>query len=143
VEPLEVDLPAPELRLADLEVKSVSLSDYRGQAILANIWAIWRTACRTETPLLQEYYQDHRDRNFVVIGIDAGDEVEDVGFHVKMYELTFPNWQDPNEDALRAFEVLFLPSSYVIDRTGQVRLTWSGAANRVTLEQYVTPLLEK
>jgi peroxiredoxin len=35
-----------------------------------------------------------------------------------------------------------LPSSYVIDREGIVRYSWMGGVNQVTLEQYVTPLLE-
>jgi thiol-disulfide isomerase/thioredoxin len=143
VAPMEVDLPAPELTLSDLEGKSVSLSDYPGQVILVNIWAIWCTPCRAELPTLQAYYEDHRNQNFVVIGIDTGDDVEDIAYHVKLFKLTFPNWQDHNQAAPRAFNITFLPSSYVIDRTGRIRLTWSGAIQREALEQYITPLLEE
>jgi peroxiredoxin len=143
VAPKEVDLPAPELTLTDLGGKSVSLNDYRGQVILVNIWAIWCAPCRTELPTLQAYYQDHRKENFVVIGIDTGDDVEDIAYHVKYFKLTFPNWQDHNQAAPRAFNITFLPSSYVIDRSGRIRLTWSGAIQREALEQYVTPLLEE
>jgi thiol-disulfide isomerase/thioredoxin len=143
VEPMEVDLPAPSLTLLDTEGKPVSLNDYYGQVVLVNVWAIWCPPCRAELPILQEYYKDHRKQNFLVVGIDAGDEVEDILYHVKFFKLTFPNWQDPNKDATRAFEVLSLPSSYVIDRNSRIRLTWMGAANRESLEQYVTPFLEK
>jgi thiol-disulfide isomerase/thioredoxin len=142
-EPVEVDLPIPDFTVSDLEGKPVSLSDYRGQVVLVNVWAIWCPPCRAELPILQEYYEDHRKQNFVIIGIDAGDEVEDILYHVKFFKLAFPNWQDPHKYASRAFEVFTLPSSYVIDRSGRVRLTWSGAADRVTLDQYVTPFLEK
>jgi hypothetical protein len=34
-----------------------------------------------------------------------------------------------------------LPSSFVIDRDGIVRLQWVGAIDRATLEEYVTPLV--
>ena len=141
--PLDVDLPAPDLTLVDLEGNSVSLSDYRGKVILVNLWAIWCTPCRAELPILQEYYQDHHGQDFVIIGIEAGDEGEDIAYHVKIFNLTFPSWQDPKKDAPRTFAAQFLPSSYVIDRAGRIRLTWSGPANRETLEQYITPLLEK
>ncbi len=141
--PMETDMPVPDLALLDMEGKPVSLSDHYGKVVLVNIWAIWCPPCRAELPTLQEYYEDHRRQNFVVIGIDAGDEVEDILYHVKLFKLTFPNWQDPGKEATRAFEAFYLPSSYVIDRTGRVRLTWTGAANRDMLEQYVTPFLEK
>jgi cytochrome c biogenesis protein CcmG, thiol:disulfide interchange protein DsbE len=143
VRPTEVDFPAPDLILRDLEGKSASLGNYRGKVILVNIWAIWCTPCRVELPILQEYYAKHQYQDFVVIGIEAGDEVEDILYHVKLFKLTFPNWQDPDKVASAAFTALYLPSSFVIDRSGRVRLTWSGAADRETLEDYLTPLLEK
>jgi len=36
-----------------------------------------------------------------------------------------------------------LPSSYVIDRSGAVRLAWVGEISREMLEKYVTSLVEE
>jgi hypothetical protein len=61
---------------------------------------------------------------------------------VKDFELTFPVWLDPTYIATeQAFETLGLPSSYVIDRNGIVRLQWLGAIERNALEKYVTPIV--
>jgi thiol-disulfide isomerase/thioredoxin len=141
--PRKVDFPAPEFFLSDLDGIPVSLSDHRGKLVLVNIWAFWCTPCRYELPILQDYYEDHRDQDFVVIGIEAGGETEDVVYHVKYFELTFPNWQDPNGNAPREFRMGLLPSSYLIDKEGRVILSWSGAISRVLLDQYVTPILEE
>jgi peroxiredoxin len=35
----------------------------------------------------------------------------------------------------------YLPSSYVIDRDGTVRLAWTGAITANMLEKYVTPII--
>jgi hypothetical protein len=35
-----------------------------------------------------------------------------------------------------------LPSSYVVDRQGTLRLNWTGPVNQATLEKYITPLLD-
>lgn len=42
---------------------------------------------------------------------------------------------------LEAFKNYNLPSSYVIDRDGVVRLAWSGVISREMLEKYVTPMV--
>jgi hypothetical protein len=57
--------------------------------------------------------------------------------------LTFPVWPDPTLQATAAFRNPGLPTSYVIDRQGAVRLAWAGAINRQMLEKHVTPLLEE
>jgi thiol-disulfide isomerase/thioredoxin len=53
---------------------------------------------------------------------------------------TFPIWLDPTGLALRVFQNNALPSSYVIDKSGVVRLIWMGAVSLEALENYVTPL---
>lgn len=140
--PVPVDFPAPEVNLTDINGQPVSLKDYRGQVVLVNNWAIWCPPCRAEMPVLQDYFRDHQKQNFTVIGIESGQESEDVQYHINLYKLTFPVWLDFQQASLRAFQNNSLPNSYVIDQDGQVRLAWTGAINRVMLEKHVTPLLE-
>jgi peroxiredoxin len=141
--PIEVDYPAPELDLVSLDGKAVSLRDFRGQVILVTNWAFWCPPCRAELPALEKYHQAHQSQNFTVIAIEAGDQFEDVDYHVKSFEMTFPVWLDPYEKSLKAFKNFSLPSSSVIDAQGQVRLTWTGPITYEMLEKYVTPLLEE
>lgn len=141
--PIEVNYQAPALNLKDLQGNQVSLSDYRGQTVLINNWATWCPPCRAEMPELKAYFEEHKGQNFTVLGIEAGEPVAEVADFVKSYGLTFPIWVDPEQKALVAFNNLSLPSSYLVDPSGTVRLAWSGAISRAVLEQTVTPLLEK
>jgi peroxiredoxin len=141
--PLSVDFPAPDVHLTDLQGHPVAFSDYKGQVILYNAWATWCPPCKNEMPVLEAYYRDHRQAGFVVIAVEDGQPLSDVAAYVKDYGLTFPVWPDPQWSATNAFSVNHLPTSYVIDRGGSVRLTWVGAITRDMLEQYVTPLIEK
>jgi peroxiredoxin len=143
VVPEAVNFPAPELNLTDIDGNPVSLSKTSGQVVLVNNWAFWCPPCRAELPELQAYYDTHRQQDFTIIGIEAGDEKVDVVYHVKRFNLTFPIWLDPKEASLKAFQNLSLPNTYVIDKTGTVRLTWVGVIDRAMLEKYVTPLLEE
>lgn len=139
--PAQVNFPAPELDLVDLEGNAVSLSDYRGKVVLLNNWATWCPPCRAEMPELEAYYQAHAGEGFTLIGISAGDTAEQVQQFVMDYNTTFPMWLDPGSAALRAFRNDALPSSYVVDPNGTVRLAWSGAVSLERLEEYVTPLI--
>jgi len=141
--PVAVDYPAPELQLNDLGGNPVSLADHLGEVVLVNNWATWCPPCKAEMPALQAYYEDHRDQGFTIIAIDAGEPAADVARFVKSYALTFPIWLDPTQVAEVAFRNPGLPSSYVIDRKGNVRLAWTGAIDQATLEKYVTPLVEE
>lgn len=94
-------------------------------------------------PTLQAYYEAHQDKAFQVIAIDEGETVGTVAKFVGDYGLTFPVWIDPEQISLDAFGYDGLPSSYVVDREGTVRLVWIGGISREMLEKHVTPLLQE
>jgi peroxiredoxin len=141
--PLAVNFPAPDVQLTDLQGRPVAFSDYKGQVILYNAWATWCPPCKDEMPTLEAYYREHRQDGFVVIAIEDGQPLADVAAYAKTYGLTFPVWPDPKWIATHTFGINHLPTSYVIDHSGTVRLMWVGAITRDMLEQYVTPLIKK
>lgn len=141
--PVAVDFPAPDVALTDLTGKAVALSDFRGKVILYNAWATWCPPCKQEMPTLQAYYEAHKEQGFVIVAIADGQSLEEVRAFAQDYRLTFPVWPDPEFLASKTFRINSLPTSFVIDRAGNVRLTWTGAISRAMLEKYVTPLLEQ
>ncbi len=143
VVPAKVSFPAPELELADVSGQTFALTDFAGQVVLVNNWAIWCPPCKRELPDLELFYQQYQDQDFVIIAIEAGSPEADVKLFLEEAGLSFPIWLDPQEKALDAFRNLDLPSSYVIDRTGQVRLAWTGAINYAMLEKHVAPLVRE
>ncbi len=134
---------APDLSLTNVDGNPVSLQEYEGMVILVNNWATWCPPCKAEMPEIEEYYEAHADQNFIVVAIESGEPASEVAAFVEQYGLTFPVWLDPNSDALTAFQNYNLPSTYIIDGDGIVRMSWTGQLNLETLEQYVTPLLER
>ena len=143
VVPSVVSFPAPEITLNDLKGGKVSISDYSQNIVMINNWATWCPPCKAEMPTLSKYFKEHRDQGFILVGIEAGDPTRDVEKFVKDYGLTFPILLDPNNKSLIAFHNDNLPSSYVIDRNGNVILAWTGPISKAMLEKYITPLLEQ
>jgi len=141
--PVKVHYPAPDLSLTNLDGSPASLADYRGKVVLVNLWATWCPPCKEEMPALESFYRKHADDGFTIVAVNDGDPTGDVVQFVKDYGLTFPIWLDPKYIATeKAFKTLNLPSSFVIDRDGQIVLSWVGGINLRTLEKYVTPIIE-
>ena len=68
--------PAPDFTLDDLQGQSVSLSDFRGQAVFLDFWASWCGPCIEAVPHLEELKQQTRDQKvvFLNISLDPADE---------------------------------------------------------------------
>ena len=68
--------PAPDFTLDDLQGQSVSLSDFKGQAVFLDFWASWCGPCIEAVPHLEELKQQTRDQKvvFLNISLDPADE---------------------------------------------------------------------
>jgi len=140
--PVQVDFAAPELTLTDSQGVTHSLADYRGQVVLVNLWATWCPPCKEEMPALQSFYDKHINQGFTIVAVNDGDPASDVLQFVRDYQLSFPVWLDPKYIGTeQAFKTANLPTSYVIDRSGTVRLMWVGGISRKMLDQYVPALI--
>ncbi len=139
--PAEVNYPAPDLPLQDLAGKNVSLTDYRGSVVLVNLWATWCPPCKEEMPTLETFYEKYKADGFVLVGVNQEEQRNIVAPFVDEFGLTFPVWLDLNYLAQRKFNTANLPSSYVIDRQGNVRLMWIGGISKKNLEKYVPDLI--
>lgn len=142
--PVPVRFDAPNLTLQDLTGREQSLSEYRGSVVIVNLWATWCPPCQAEMPILESFFRQHRNAGLTVIGVEDGDPKLQVAAFVAAHGLTFPIWLDPSYQATDdAFKTSNLPTSYVIDRGGKVRLMWIGAISAANLEKYVTPLIRE
>ena len=139
--PMEVNYPAPELALENIKGNTEALTDFRDKVVLVNNWATWCPPCKAEMPVLVAFYNDHAQNGLMIIAVEAGEPKDQVQKYVDQFQLPFAVWLDPDGKSSNAFKNRSLPNSYVIDRTGVVRLMWTGEINRTMLEKYVTPLL--
>lgn len=141
--PAKVDYPAPQLDLTALNGAAVSLADYRGQVVLVNLWATWCPPCREEMPTLLAFYEKYKSDGFVLVAVDQGETADLVRPFVDEFALTFPVWLDEANLAGKKFNTMNLPSSYVIDRNGQVKLMWIGGISKRNLEKYVPKIIRE
>ncbi len=140
--PVNVNFPAPELALNDLNGSTISLKSLQGQYVLVNSWATWCPPCQQEMPALESFYQAHKDKGFTIYAIEDGEPKGEVAQFVSKYQLSFPVLLDPDAKGYAAFQNPGLPTSWLINPQGTVVMTWQGAIDRKTLDEKVAPLLK-
>ena len=62
---------APEFNLRTVDGKKVSLSDYKGKAVLINFWATWCAPCKIEMPWLVALRSQYAPQGFEILGVNA------------------------------------------------------------------------
>jgi len=113
-------LPAPNFTLSELAGQTLHLSDYRGKVVLLNFWASFCAPCLEEMPALEALWQDYREQGFVVIAVAADrGSVDPVRNFVETGNYSFPIPLDPDGDVRKQYEVMALPTTYLIGRDGR------------------------
>jgi cytochrome c biogenesis protein CcmG, thiol:disulfide interchange protein DsbE len=136
--------PAPALELPKLGGGgSASLADYRGQVVVLNFWASWCEPCKDESPLLERWHRQMRDRGGTVLGVDMLDVTDRAQAFIDEYGLTYPMLKDKDGEGLERFGVVQYPETFVIDRKGRIAAVQRGPVDEEFLETSVAPLLER
>jgi thiol-disulfide isomerase/thioredoxin len=118
------------------------LEKYRGQVVVLNLWAIWCMPCRSEMPDLQAVYEQYQDRGAVIVGLNVTESSEDILAFAHENGITFPLFRDVGQEFMKANDVRVLPTTFFVDREGQIQSRKLGAMSKDLLVEQIEALLE-
>ena len=125
--PYRGDPVPPPLALPDLNDALRDLADERGSVVLVNFWASWCPPCVHEMPSMQQLSDRFAGRPFTILAVNLAEPVEDIRPFVEQLGLRFPVLLDPRGTAIEQWKVFAYPTSYVIDKQGNIRYALFGA----------------
>jgi peroxiredoxin len=105
--------------LTDLEGKSWTLKDLRGQTVLVNFWATWCPPCRKEMPDMEALYQEFKSQGLVILAI-SDEEAGKAKPFVMEHKFSYPILLDPGRKVNELFQVEGIPKSFLYDRNGRL-----------------------
>lgn len=132
---------APNFTLKTLDGETVSLSDFRGKVVLVNFWASWCPPCVAELPTIHQFYQSHQADGFVVLAVNAQENSGTVSGFINQHGYTFPVLLDPDSVAADEYGIRALPTSFILDKKGEIQYVHRGEIDTATLKKVVEPLL--
>ena len=104
----------------------ISLASLEGKAVYVDFWASWCAPCLRSMPAYNELYGRYKDRGLEFVAINVDNPIEDGLDFLLDTPLDFLIPSDPDGEIAEAFGVIGMPTSYLIDANGTVRLVHMG-----------------
>lgn len=139
---LRLGQPAPDFSLTALGGETMQLNDLKGQVVLVNLWATWCPPCKAEMPAINAFYQTHQKAGFTALMANAQEDEATVQHFIKTNGFTFPVLLDSQGELMKLYNVIGLPTTFIIDRNSLVQHIQTGPITPTELEAVVTPLLK-
>lgn len=125
---------APAFSLPDLNGKTVSLADFKGDAVFLDFWATWCPPCRVSLPAIEKLFEDYASRNVRVVGISLDEDIDTVKRFVKRENIQYPILFGADSDVAFRYGVRGIPTTYLLDGGGNVVRRWVGYDPRLQNE---------
>ncbi|MGM9923401.1 MAG: redoxin domain-containing protein [Bacillus sp. (in: firmicutes)] len=134
---------APDFSLTALDGKTVKLSDFRGQKVVLNFWATWCSPCREEMPDLQAFYSKNQDKNLTILAVNMTNQhetLDQVAQFADDYNLTFPIPLDEKNAVGQSYQIMTIPTSFLIDSKGIIHKKILGPVNQAMLSELINEM---
>lgn len=112
--------------------------------VVVDFWASWCEPCLRELPELEKLHKQLASRGVVVIGVNIDRERKNADELIARLKLSFPSLYDPKGQVAEQYDPPKMPTSYVVDQQGVVRLVsegFTGAADIAKLKTAIEQLL--
>lgn len=135
--------PAPAFATRTLSGEDASLAELQGQVVLLNVWATWCEPCVRELPVLADMHRELGEKGFTVIALngDVRAKLPAVRNMVASQDLPYPVWLDFESRAQVVFKLRGYPTSFLIDRKGNIR--WKREGEIMANDPELMPVLEQ
>jgi thiol-disulfide isomerase/thioredoxin len=128
---LEVESGAAKLcSLKDLSgSKEISVASLKGKVVYLDFWASWCGPCALSFPYMNEIAQKKKADGLELVAVSVDESKEDAENFLRQHPAGFSVAHDPEGACPKEYGIQTMPTSYLIDRKGNVRFVHRGFNN--------------
>ncbi len=126
------------------QTSAVSLEQHLGSVVYIDFWASWCGPCRKSFPWMNKIQKKYKSQGLTVIAINLDESKEAALAFLKSMDIDLTIAFDPEGKTAQAFNVVAMPSSYVISRDGKIVHKHMGfrSKDKHEMESTIQQLLE-
>ncbi len=135
---------APDFTLAGIDAQ-VKLAEQKGKVVYLDFWASWCVPCRKSFPWMNQLKEHYGPQGLEIIAINLDKEREPTDAFLAATAPTFTIAFDPQGQSAESYQVMGMPSSYLIDRNGMLHHSHIGFRDKDkrALESQIEELLQQ
>jgi cytochrome c biogenesis protein CcmG/thiol:disulfide interchange protein DsbE len=95
------------------------LTAYEGEVVVVDFWASWCVPCRRSFPWMNSMRDKYADDGLVIIAVNLDQERAEAEKFLAEFPPKFKIIYDETKDLAREFDVMAMPTSYLIGRDGE------------------------
>ncbi len=136
---------APDATFTTIEGQTLATADLRGKVVLVNFWATDCIPCMREMPRIVQTYNKYRARGFETVAVAMSyDPPNRVLDYARKNALPFKVALDLSGELARRFgDVQFTPTTFVIDRRGNIVRRYLGEPDFAALHSLLESKLDE
>lgn len=141
--PLRGAEQAPTVRLRLMNETPFSLESLKGSVVVLDFWAPWCVPCRTSFPALDTLQRKYEKQGLRVLGLTLEPNDDAIIAFLNAVPVDLTILRDPSGRAGEAFNVVAMPTTFVLDRQGRIAARFEGGGTGVhaKIETAVATLL--
>lgn len=138
---------APDFTAENAKGKPVSFFSMTGKKpVVLNFWASWCPPCKQEMPGFEAMYKKYSDKvEFVMVNMTDGarETKKKASTFIKNQGYTFPVYYDTEQEAAYNYQAESLPTTYFINKDGEIVSGARGAMEESALESEIQKLIKE
>jgi thiol-disulfide isomerase/thioredoxin len=122
-----------------------SLHELKGQVVYLDFWASWCKPCRKSFPWMNTMQAKYAEQGLQVLAINLDTDPQLAQQFLNKVPAHIPILYDPGGEIAATYQLIGMPSSYLIDKKGLVRAIHHGffLNKRSQYEQEIVSLLSE
>lgn len=98
----------------------ISLDQLKGRWVYLDFWASWCAPCKKSLPVFEKMYQEYQRQGLQVLAISLDNEASAAQSFVNSMKITYPVLLDKAMGSSKAYGVIGMPTSFLINPYGTV-----------------------
>jgi len=101
-------------------IDQFDLGEYHGKVVYLDFWASWCKPCRKSFPWMNDMIGRYPEQEFKIVTINLDRDPEAMHEFLARVPARFDIYHDPAGTLAEKFQLQGMPTSYLIDKSGQV-----------------------